>query len=255
MIRAVFFDVGETLIDETRLWGDWADWLGVPRRTMFAALGATIARGEDHRRAFDLVRPGIDLDAEVQARRAATAGSVWFFRTEDLYPDAVPCLEALRDSGLRTGLAGNLSDPEAISSLDDLQLPIDDVSSSASLGAEKPSPAFFAGISALTGLDPAEIAYVGDRVDNDVVPAAEVGMFSIWLRRVPGPQSSVTIWAWRAQPPSSTRLRCCRQWCARRLSDARHLFSCFRGNALEGAAATVRRRPSRAPRRRLRSEH
>src|SRR6266446_6422224 len=30
-IRLVVFDVGETLIDESRMWGEWADWLGVPR--------------------------------------------------------------------------------------------------------------------------------------------------------------------------------------------------------------------------------
>ncbi len=31
MIHAVVFDVGETLIDETRAWGVWADHLGIPR--------------------------------------------------------------------------------------------------------------------------------------------------------------------------------------------------------------------------------
>ena len=30
MIKAVVFDVGETLVDETREYGTWADWLGVP---------------------------------------------------------------------------------------------------------------------------------------------------------------------------------------------------------------------------------
>ena len=44
-IHTVFFDVGETLLDETRIWGAWADWLGVTRLTFFAALGAVIARG------------------------------------------------------------------------------------------------------------------------------------------------------------------------------------------------------------------
>ena len=29
MIKAVVFDVGETLIDETRIWSRWADRLGV----------------------------------------------------------------------------------------------------------------------------------------------------------------------------------------------------------------------------------
>ncbi len=31
MIDAVVFDVGETLVDETREYGTWADWLGVPK--------------------------------------------------------------------------------------------------------------------------------------------------------------------------------------------------------------------------------
>jgi hypothetical protein len=31
LVRAVVFDVGETLVDETREYGAWADWLGAPR--------------------------------------------------------------------------------------------------------------------------------------------------------------------------------------------------------------------------------
>ena len=52
-IRAVFFDVGETLVDETRMWGAWVDTLEVPRLTLFGLLGATIAREEHHRQVFD----------------------------------------------------------------------------------------------------------------------------------------------------------------------------------------------------------
>jgi hypothetical protein len=29
-IRAVWFDVGEVLIGETREYGTWTDWLGIP---------------------------------------------------------------------------------------------------------------------------------------------------------------------------------------------------------------------------------
>jgi hypothetical protein len=53
IIQALFFDIGETLVDETRQWGEWADWLGVTRLTFFAALGATIERGDHHRHVFD----------------------------------------------------------------------------------------------------------------------------------------------------------------------------------------------------------
>src|SRR6266545_1293486 len=49
---AVFFDVGETIVDETREYGTWADWLGVPRHTFSAVFGAVIARGGDYRETF-----------------------------------------------------------------------------------------------------------------------------------------------------------------------------------------------------------
>jgi hypothetical protein len=39
-IKSVFFDVDETLVDETREYGTWADWLGVPRHTFSAVFGA-----------------------------------------------------------------------------------------------------------------------------------------------------------------------------------------------------------------------
>ena len=70
-LRAVVFDVGETLYSEERAWGAWADWLGVSPRTLGAALGATLALRADHRTAFELIRPGVDLQAEQAARAAA----------------------------------------------------------------------------------------------------------------------------------------------------------------------------------------
>jgi FMN phosphatase YigB (HAD superfamily) len=182
LVRAVVFDVGETLVDETRAWAEWADWLGVPRLTLMAAIGAVMARGEHHRRAFDMVRPGIDMDAEIAKRRAA--GSLYHFSRGDLYPDAVPCLEALRAAGYRLAVGGNQPlDAELI--LRDLGLPFDVVAASASMGIEKPSPAFFRHLARLLDLPPGQIAYVGDRLDNDVSPAKAAGMVAVFLRRGP----------------------------------------------------------------------
>jgi FMN phosphatase YigB (HAD superfamily) len=181
-ISTVFFDVGETLVDETRQWGSWADWLGIPRLTFFAALGAVIERGQHHRRVFELVCPGMDLARE-QAARAAAGHSEHFDRS-DFYPDALPCLEALRRQGYRIGLAGN--QPEGVEELlRAMELPADLITSSAGWGVEKPSPEFFARVAALAGAPPARIAYVGDRVDNDVAPAAAAGMAAVFLRRGP----------------------------------------------------------------------
>lgn len=51
-MRAVFFDVGETLIDETRMWAEWAWWLGVPCFTFFALLGSLIEGASNTGRSF-----------------------------------------------------------------------------------------------------------------------------------------------------------------------------------------------------------
>jgi beta-phosphoglucomutase-like phosphatase (HAD superfamily) len=64
-IEAVVFDLGETLVDETRQWSEWADWLGIPTLTLFAAMGAAIAARQHHLAAFELLRPGFDLDASI----------------------------------------------------------------------------------------------------------------------------------------------------------------------------------------------
>jgi FMN phosphatase YigB (HAD superfamily) len=184
-IRAVVLDVGETLVDETRAWGVWADWLGASRLTFFAALGAIIARGGHHSEVFEQFRPGIDLRAE--ARRLGVAGRSDLVSLDDLYPDALPALRALRDAGYRLGLAANQPAP-AGDVLGAMDVPFDFIGTSGAWGVAKPDPAFFARIAAELALEPGEIAYVGDRVDNDIEPAAGAGLHPIWIRRGP--------WAW-----------------------------------------------------------
>jgi FMN phosphatase YigB (HAD superfamily) len=49
----------------------------------------------------------------------------------------------------------------------------------------KPSSAFFERIVAAAERPAAEIAYVGDRVDNDVEPALQAGMVAVHIRRGP----------------------------------------------------------------------
>lgn len=181
-VRAVVFDVGETLFGETRIWAAWADWFGVPHLTLFGVLGGLIERGEDHRRLFEIMRPGSDFRRERAAR--AAAGRDFMPDATDLYPDAVPCIASLRAAGYRIGIAGN--QPESAEQLlNAMGWDVDIVASSQRWGVEKPSPAFFELVASTIGLDPAEIAYVGDRVDNDVVPAVRAGMFAVFLRRGP----------------------------------------------------------------------
>ncbi|MFJ8582321.1 HAD family hydrolase [Micromonospora sp. NPDC093277] len=182
MIDAIFFDVGGTILDESREFETWADWLGVPRHTLSAVFGAVIARGLDYRETFEVFRPGIDLAAELELR--AAAGKPESFGEEDLYPDARPCLTALKDQGLFVGLAGNQpAHAEAI--LRALDLSVDVIGTSDGWGVAKPSPAFFERIIREVDGDASSILYVGDRPDNDVRPAMAAGMKTCLIRRGP----------------------------------------------------------------------
>lgn len=181
-IKAVFFDVGETLVDESREYGTWADWLGVPRHTFSAVFGAVIARGQDYRETFQVFRPGFDL-AEERDRRAAV-GQPEHFGEENLYADVRACLTELRELGLRVGVAGNQT-ARAEQILKALDLPVDVIGTSDGWGVEKPSLAFFERLITEAGVPAGSVLYVGDRLDNDVRPAQDAGIPTAVIRRGP----------------------------------------------------------------------
>jgi HAD superfamily hydrolase (TIGR01662 family) len=173
-LRAVVFDVGETLVDEERWWRRLAEREGLQPHVVWAALGVTIARGEEHHALWR------HLGLEEPPR--------WWteisYAVDDLYPDAIDCLERVRALGYRIGIVGNQSETlEAWAR--EAALPADVISSSESLGVRKPDPGFFERVAELMGCRTDEVVYVGDRVDNDVLPALEAGMVAFHLRRGP----------------------------------------------------------------------
>lgn len=175
----VVFDLGETLVNETAAWGRWADHLGVPHLTFFAVLGAVIADGRPHTEAFEYFRPGFSFEHE-RVRRATP----WHVGPDDLYPDALPTLRRLRSEGY---LLAVMADQPAEVSQFLTTLPVDLHATSAQWGLSKPDPPprFFQRLLAVVGAEPARVAYVGARVDNDIVPAAAAGMVAVHLRRGP----------------------------------------------------------------------
>jgi HAD superfamily hydrolase (TIGR01549 family) len=182
MIQAVVFDVGETLVNETREYGTWADWLNVPRHTFSAVFGAVIAAGRDYREVFQYFRPGFDLDTE--RLRRADAGQPETFGEDDLYQDARPCMNALREMGVWVGVAGNQT-TRAGNILRELNLPADMIATSDDWGAVKPEPNFFRAVINAAPCEAHHILYVGDRLDNDLKPAKLSGMRTAFICRGP----------------------------------------------------------------------
>jgi HAD superfamily hydrolase (TIGR01549 family) len=182
MVTAVVFDVGETLLDDSREWGVWADWIGVPRHTFSAVLGALTAAGRDNAETFQVFRPGFDVARERQRREQAGLGE--HIDDNDLYPDVRPALEALRDLGLWVGVAGNQT-PRAAELLRALDLPVNEIATSGEWGIAKPAAGFFDRVIAMAPGTPDQIVYVGDHRDNDIVPAKAAGLRTALIRRGP----------------------------------------------------------------------
>lgn len=170
-VRGVVFDVGETLVDETRAWTTQAERAGVTPFTLMGLLGPLIARDEDHRRVWDLL--GVERPAEPP-----------LIERVDLYPDALACLRAARHAGLSIGIAGN--QPAGVEAqMREAGFNADFMASSAAWGVTKPSAEFFSRIVEAAQLDAGKILYVGDRLDNDVLPARKAGMRTAFVRRGP----------------------------------------------------------------------
>ena len=108
------------------------------------AIGPAAARGLGGPRRHDRARRGAQRALGASRDRAADrrGGSELAYELDDLYPDAIACLEGVRALGLRVGIVGNQT-----AALEqwarDAALPADVISSSASLGVRKPDPRFF----------------------------------------------------------------------------------------------------------------
>lgn len=178
--RWVALDVGETLIEETRVWEVWSDILGVSRLAFMAALGAVIDRGQDHREVFRVL--GFP---DWRSRYQGFQDGYGSFRESDLYPDALPAVRALSAAGYGIAVIAN-QPARRNAELRALGVVPDVMAMSEELRVAKPDPGFFAQALTLMGdPDPGDVVYVGDRVDNDVLPAIAAGMRAVWIRRGP----------------------------------------------------------------------
>ena len=148
-------------------------------------LGGVAAQGRSHREVFEFFRPGFDLPQELDRWRADDPdGLRENFDEDDLYPDVRPAFLRLKEIGARIVIAGN-QPRQARDTLEGMELGADAILISADLGIEKPSPGFFEKVSRAAGVKYHDVLYVGDRLDNDVLPARSMGMQTALIRRGP----------------------------------------------------------------------
>src|SRR5262249_8281758 len=114
----------------------------------------------------------------------------------DWYPDAAPCLRRLRNAGYRGCAVGNTPQSAEEGSARRLEV----LGSAERWGVGQADAAFFGRVVEAAGGAPEKIAYVGDRVDNDVAPALAAGLVAVHIRRGP--------WGYLHEPPAeAVRIR------------------------------------------------
>jgi putative hydrolase of the HAD superfamily len=106
-----------------------------------------------------------------------------FIQSCQLIPGTAEMLESLAGR-YRLGLLSNFTYPPAVEHIlacVGLQRCFDELLISGRLGVRKPHPTVFAELTRRLGLTPAEIVFVGDELQADIVGAQKAGMRTVWM--------------------------------------------------------------------------
>lgn len=101
----------------------------------------------------------------------------------ELYPDALPALERLRDALPVASLTNGNADLQRIG----LHLHFAHRISAREMGVAKPDARIFLAAAELLGIAPENILHVGDDPELDVVGAREAGLRTAWINRAGHP--------------------------------------------------------------------
>lgn len=181
-IKWLFFDVGSTLIDEGPAYEyrlrDIARLAGVPYETV-------------REKALTFYHENKKGDLET-AKFFGISLPPWHTEAELLYPDAEQTLSALHPHYKIGIIANQLPGTEARLRSHGLLRHIDLVIASAEEGVSKPDPKIFQIALARADCKPHEAVMIGDRIDNDILPANLLGMHTIWIRQGFGQYWNIT---------------------------------------------------------------
>ena len=186
----VFFDIGGVMYDDSIYARSWMKALRESGASFTDEefdgehAAARAAQSESFRRRLTARFLGsVDDLATVEAR----AARYWAYPPTALYPDVVPCLEAL-EGRFRLGVIANQpSSVRQAMARDGLTRFFEVWGVSDDLGLQKPDPELFSHVLSTAGVSPASAVMLGDRLDYDVRPAKAAGMHAVWVLRGEAP--------------------------------------------------------------------
>lgn len=173
MIKWLFFDVGSTLIDEHLVYEERlrniAEEAGIPFEVVMET-------------AINFYRQNKKGDLET-AKLYGVQQREWSSEKEILYSDTVHCLKEL-SSRYKIGIIAN-QEPGTCERLNQYGILkyIDLVIASAEEGIAKPDRRIFELALKRSECSAEQAVMIGDRIDNDILPAKKIGMKTIWIRQ------------------------------------------------------------------------
>lgn len=183
-IQWIFFDLGSTLVDEAAAYDARA-------RQMLSGTGISFREFDEKRR--QLAAQGLDGNSQA-IRFFGLSKTPWPGELEAPYPQAERVLAELRARGYRLGIIANQA-PGVRERLENWGLLpyFEVIASSSELGVSKPDPAIFRKAMEMAGCEAPAAAMVGDRLDNDIAPARELGMFTVWTPKGLSPEEAAAL--------------------------------------------------------------
>lgn len=172
-IKWLFFDVGSTLVDES---------LAYEKRMRSVAKAANVTYEYVYETAMGFYRQNKKGDLET-IKLLNVEKPKWSFADEILYHDTEECLKKLSKK-YKMGVIANqsLGTEKRLENFSILKY-IDLVIASAEEGVAKPDKRIFEIALERSNCEPANAVMIGDRIDNDIVPAKMLGMKTIWIKQ------------------------------------------------------------------------
>lgn len=172
-IKWIFFDVGSTLMDESNAY-----------EQRFREIAEMVGRSYENvvQEALLFYQHNQKGDLEVVRKYGLTMPK-WHKEAERLYEGVPQLLEKLSEN-FKIGIIANqsLGTEKRLQNHGILQY-IDMVVASAEEGVAKPDLRIFEIALERSGCLPESAVMVGDRIDNDIVPAKKMGMHTIWVKQ------------------------------------------------------------------------
>lgn len=170
----IFFDIGSTLIDESECY---------KLRYREAVEGTTISPDDFEKKVIEFSKQNLKGDHEA-VKYYGIELPPWHKEAEKPYGITESVLKQLTDKGYRLGVIANQSPgtKERLSSWGLLKY-FDVVLASAEEGVSKPNVEIFYRALTVAKCLPNNTVMVGDRLDNDIVPAKKVGMKTVWIKQ------------------------------------------------------------------------